>query len=260
MELRSFVFSLSSLVKMSYTLTFSGDSPILDSHIYPIINLSERTWSRGKKDEWSHTNTWVIGLSHFSAYNTIHNITEKNNKFYFTIKGTNHEVALTPGSYTFTKLFKTLQAILRQNGVALDMRGDITTGQVYLNTPSTIDFSRENSFGELLGFDKKLTGDQAHYSPKPVKIANKNHIRIACSIADGAYLNGQREHVLHEFFTNLQPGYHIVERPRPIIYLPINATQIDRIVLRLVDRDGEPINFGQQTITIQLHLKRTSWQ
>ncbi|HYT45391.1 MAG TPA: hypothetical protein VEP90_23890 [Methylomirabilota bacterium] len=246
---------------MSYTLSFSGNSPIIDAHIHPIINLSERAWTKHNVD-WSHTHSWVIGLSHFSAFNTVHNITEKNNKFYFISPSkVEHVVGLTPGSYTFHKLFNTLRTILTSYAQStLDMRGDITTGQVYLFSETTIDFSKKDSFGALLGFNGNLIGNQPHYSPKPLTITDKNYIRIICNIVDGSYTNGEREHVIHEFFTNLQPGYNIVERPRPIIYLPINATQIDRIILRLVDRNGEFIDFGPQPITIQLHLHRVSWQ
>lgn len=243
---------------MSYTLSFSGNSPIIDAHIHPIIDLSERAWTKHNVD-WSHTHSWVIGLSHFSAFNTVHNITEKNNKFYFTSPTDGSRViSLTPGTYTFQKLFNTLRSILNRSN--LDMRGDVTTGQVYLFSKATIDFSKKDSFGALLGFNAELTGNQPHYSPKPVTITDKNYIRIICNIVDGSYTNGERAHVVHEFFTNLQPGYNIVERPRPIIYLPINATQIDRIILRLVDRNGDLIDFGPHPITIQLHLHRIPWQ
>src|ERR1043166_6957498 len=125
---------------MSYTLSFSGNSPIIDAHIHPIIDLSERAWTKHNVD-WSHTHSWVIGLSHFSAFNTVYNITEKNNKFYFTSPTDGSRViCLTPGTYTFQKLFNILRSILNRSN--LDMR-DVTTGQVYLFSEATIDFSKK---------------------------------------------------------------------------------------------------------------------
>ena len=80
-------------------------------------------------------------------------------------------------------------------------------------------------------------------------------MRIDCSIIDGSYVNGQKVYAIHEFFPAVAPGYKIIEIPKEIIYLPIRSNVIDNIQIRIVDQDGDLVDFRGETITVRLHLK-----
>ena len=63
-------------------------------------------------------------------------------------------------------------------------------------------------------------------------------------------------HVIHKFFLVVPPGYSIVEKPSEVIYLPINTKEINEIILKITDQNGNLVNFRGEVITIRLHLQK----
>ena len=92
----------------------------------------------------------------------------------------------------------------------------------------------------------------------PVSILKVNALRVECNITTGAYINQNKVHTIHEFFPAVPPGYKIIEVPKQIIYLPISVKSIDHLQLKLVDQDGDLVNFRGEVITARLHIKRVS--
>ena len=108
----------------------------------------------------------------------------------------------------------------------------------------------------MLGFQLRvLSANKLHTSDLPVAILNVNALRVESNITTGAYINNRKLHTIHEFFPTVPPGYKIVEVPSHVIYLPIAVKTIHRLQLRIVDQDGDLVNFRGETITIRLHIK-----
>jgi hypothetical protein len=83
-----------------------------------------------------------------------------------------------------------------------------------------------------------------------------NIIRLECDIIGGTYLNGDEEHILHEFSIRVSPGYKIIEVPRNVIYLPVTVNEIGSVTVKLIDQNGHKINFKtEEEISIRIHLK-----
>ena len=82
-----------------------------------------------------------------------------------------------------------------------------------------------------------------------------NSLRIVCNVTTGAYINDRKVHTIHEFFPIVPPRYKILEVPSHVIYLPVAVKTIDQIQLRIVDQDGNLLNFRGETITLRLHIK-----
>lgn len=119
-----------------------------------------------------------------------------------------------------------------------------------------MNFKPDDSIAELLGFSSIiLKPNKIHISSSPVKILKFNVLRIECNITSGAYINNKKVHTIHEFFPTVPPGFKIVKVPAKIIYLPIFVKSIDQIQLKIVDENGNLVNFRGETITIRLHLK-----
>ena len=119
-----------------------------------------------------------------------------------------------------------------------------------------MDFQPQNSIGHLLGFDQRiLVANEIHVSDQPVSMIKINTLRIECNITAGAYFNDRRVHTIHEFFPTVPPGYKIIEIPTSVIYLPLVVKNIDLIQLRIVDQNGDLVNFRGEVITVRLHIK-----
>ena len=103
-----------------------------------------------------------------------------------------------------------------------------------------------------MGFEPNIT----HSYDLPVSILKINALRVECNVTAGAYINERRVHTIHEFFPAVPPGYKIIEAPSQVIYLPITVKTIDHLQVRIVDQDGNLVNFRGEIVTIRLHIKQ----
>ena len=124
------------------------------------------------------------------------------------------------------------------------------------NSCLPIDFQPEDSVGCLLGFTERVVEPNVVHH-LPVTILKINAFRVECNITSGAYINGQKVHTIHEFFPAVPPGYKIIEAPSHVIYLPIAVRYIDDLQVRIIDQDGDLVNFRGEVITVRLHLKQS---
>ena len=149
-----------------------------------------------------------------------------------------------------------LKEVLAKHDISLSLKANNATLKCEIICSHEIDFQREDSINQLLGFqNKKLEANKHHVSDQSIKILKVNSLRIDCNIIDGSYVNGQKVYAIHEFFPAVAPGYKIIEIPKEIIYLPIRSNVIDNIQIRIVDQDGDLVDFRGETITVRLHLK-----
>lgn len=223
----------------SFTLTLSGTSSILEAHYFPPIELSP-------------FKNYTLGLVELLTFNSIPNIDVGSNKFYL-----GEEVITIPtGSYEIQDIESYLQKALTDRNISLSLRPNNNTLCSEIKCNREINFIPDDSIGRLLGFTPRiLEANKTHKSDLPVVILKVNSLRVECNITAGAYINEQRVHTIHEFFPTVPPGYKIIEVPSHIIYLPITVQAIDHLQLKLVDQDGQLVNFQGEVITIRLHVK-----
>lgn len=225
---------------MSITLTLNGDTSLLVANYFPPIELDQN---------------YVCGLISFDTYHSIPNVDVENNLFHIG----NHEIVIPVGSYEFSDIADLLADkyhTLNEKGT-LDIQANYNTLQTHIKSKiDPIDFSKEHSIGSLLGFSKRvLEPRQEHYSDKTIDITKINTVIIECNIVSGSYINNVSAHTLHQFSLLVSPGYKITETPANVIYLPVNTRSINTLAVRVVDQNGNLINFRGEQISIRLHLK-----
>lgn len=225
----------SSVMNDSFTLTLSGTSSVLEAQYYPPIELSREK-------------NYVVGLVELLTSNSIPNIDSRNNKFYF---GDESVIHIPTGSYEIEDIEKYLRTVV---SISIKPNNSELCCEIECNT--RINFIPEDSIGRLLGFSPQiLEPNMIHKSDVPVTILKVNALRVECNITTGAYLNNQQVHTIHEFFPGVPPGYKIIEAPSHVIYLPVAVQAIHNLQLKIVDQDGELVNFRGEVITIRLHVK-----
>lgn len=226
---------------MALTITLSGNSSILTADYFPSIELNKNF-------------DYVCGLVDFQTYNSIPNIDESNN--YFLIG--EEAIKFPTGAYEIHHINKYICDTLRESGREYNFTLSVNnnTLQCEISANEAIYFNVKNTIGDLLGFSKRmLKANIKHKSDERVNINKVNAIRIECNIISGSYVNNKPVHTIHEFAPTVPPGYKIIEVPRNVIYLPVNVKQITSVTLRLVDQDGDLINFRDESITARLHIK-----
>lgn len=139
------------------------------------------------------------------------------------------------------------------------LRGDKRTFKcsIFCDGKLIIHFSSANSICSVIGFNvediSETTFVEAH---SPANIQNINTIRIDCDLTSGSFHNGNSTHTIYEFTPSVNPGYKIIEQPKNLIYLPLIRKRINTVNVRVVDQDGQLINFRNENITCRIHIKR----
>ena len=223
------------------TITISGTSSTLENQLCPSIPLSPNK-------------NYFVGLASFFGYNSLANIKKGNNKFY--IGGV--QIVIPTGAYELEEVASYIQNYLKQRNIntVIFITPNNNTLRCEITSTAEIDFRPLDSIANLLGFRHRILPSNFHHvSDFPVNILKVNSLRVECSITNGAYINNQQVHTIHEFFPDVPTGFKIIEVPRQIIYLPVSVQTIDRIQLRIVDQDGDLVDFRGEVITIRLHIK-----
>ncbi|MGI0027987.1 MAG: hypothetical protein ACREAD_09140 [Nitrosopumilaceae archaeon] len=209
-----------------------------------------------------------LALVGFYTYNSIFNIDHNNNVFQY--KKTDVEVEWTTisipfGSYEISDIEKALITALQisskdKDEKILSIKPNNNTLKCEIECKYNISFNAKNSIGKVLGFkDALLRKFQKHESVFPVDIIKVRIIRIDCNITTGAYLNSHQSHTIFEFDIDVEPGYKLSKEPTNIIYMPLkpNGNQsIDNITLRILDDNGDLIDFRGEKIIVKLELKK----
>jgi len=187
----------------SYSLLLLSSTSNFETRIQPPLEL------RGDR--------WAVGLMSLETYNSIPNITDKNNVFrYSTDSGTTwRDITLAVGSYEISQLNSEIQRLMQLNGdsgIKLSHFGICC----YI-TPAKyeVDFTVANLLAQTLGFGSVILSQGYNISPNIVKILTVNSILVNCDVVGNSYLKGDQTPVLYSFFPNVKPGYKVVQSSKP---------------------------------------------
>lgn len=167
---------------------------------------------------------------------------------------------LPVGSYELEDIEKRVNDLLHPilEGFKFTAHFDKVTLKCILHSTHRLFGRSANSVATILGFDgTQILPPLTHTTANSmINIMLVNVIKIECNIISGSYSNGVAGHTLHEFYPTVGTGYKIVEVPSNVIYLPVTARLISSIRVRVVDQDGNLIDFRGETITLRLHIRR----
>ncbi len=237
---------------MSLIFTLSGFTSSLSTDFYPPIELDGQ---------------YNLALLGFYTYNSIWNIDNTNNKFHCKLKdGKEIIIAIPCGAYEITDIEKQVRSqVLEEVKVKNEkekpsfyMHPNNNTLKVEIRADFEIDFTPQDSIGNVLGFSKQvLPLNIEHVSDLPVNIVKVRAIRVESNLVTGSYNENKSSHTLYEFTPTVDPGFAIDIEPRNLIYLPIIDTKsISNITINIRDQNNELIDFHGEQIIVRLELKK----
>lgn len=243
---------------MSYTFTLTGHSSVLSADFYPPIELST-------------THKYGLALIGFYTYNSVFNIDENNNSFAY--EENDNAVAthleIPPGAYEISEIEKAMLMALKESShetsdEIFSLTANNNTLKCEIISTFNINFGVPNSIGKILGFPYRfpygfLESGKKHQSVYNVDIMKVRIIRVDCNITSGAFLNSSQSHTIFEFDIDVEPGYKLSKEPQNNIYMPImpeGRQSIDNITLRILDDNGDLINFRGEKVIVKLELKK----
>ena len=169
--------------------------PKIEEHVLIIMNKSilEEHLSQPLQ---TNNKQFKVGITFLTAYNGIFNVTNSNNKFYFTksITDDDHYIMITisPGAYEIESLNDEIKRIIiddehfTSENYPFQIKPNFSTlGSIIeiSNQESAISFRPDDSLGSLLGFNKGTIYEEYNLSDNPVDILSFDNIFIECDIA-----------------------------------------------------------------------------
>lgn len=225
---------------MSITLTITGNKPFLESQFQPPLTLWEKC---------------ECGLLYFSALNSIPNVTACNN--IFTYGDDNKQLQVPFGTYDLYDIAEYLETNI--SDCEIKIKPNNNTLKCHFYCSQSVNFNVNNSIGQLLGFQNvKLEANKWYESITPVSILPLSVIRIECDLVQGTYNNGSPSHIIHEFVPDVSPGHRYIEKPQNIIYLPVNKYCISSLSVKILDENGNYVDFRGESIQLRLHLRKAT--
>ena len=227
--------------KMSHTFILKGRESVLTSDFFPPIKLDPDA-------EYS------IGLTDFEVYNSIPNIDNTNNLFYYDQKS----LIIPTGAYEIGELESYLQQKLGADNISITP--NMPTQQTFIKSKHRIDFSKPGTIGKMLGFGRRiLDPGQEHKSDQPVMITNVLAVLIECNLVTGSFINGIEHHTIHMFPITTPPGYKIIITPSVVLFFKVISKLINNITISVTDQDGKLLNLRNEILTVRLHLKKENY-
>ncbi|KAF4523836.1 hypothetical protein B566_EDAN013604 [Ephemera danica] len=211
-------------IVMSYTFALTDKSCVRSCDVFPPLLLND-----GRYD--------IVFLS-FDTCNTIPNVNAHNNSVHFK-KGKTFKLPI--GTYEIEDIKNIIKAEFHN----YDFRF------LLLSNPNTFKVSIKLS-------DKlaKAGKDLSHYNDKTVDIFNVNVTDIQSNVSSGSYINVQPSHSLYFFSLKEAAGYKIRDIPTDIIYILLDVSFVENLILKIVDQKRRPVNFRRECITARLHIRK----
>lgn len=91
-------------------------------------------------------------------------------------------------------------------------------------------------------------------------IAESDVLHINCDVISGSYINGERQHTIHQFATctSRMKGRILAEIAKNLIYFPIKSNILQSIQISIVDKNGNLIDIKGGDIICRINIKRDS--
>ena len=242
--------------------------PKIEEHILIVMNESTHEEHLSQPLQ-TNNKQFKIAVTFLTGYNGIFNITNANNKFYFTksITDDDHIIITIPsGAYEIESLNNEIKRIIidqeyyTETNYPFNIKPNFRTlgSIIEISTQGPlITFVPDDSIGDLLGFIKTTIFEEYNLSPNPVDILSFDNIFLQCNIAQGMIFRGKRSGIIHNFTMDVDPGYKYIEKFRGDIqwYMMESKDIISSICFKLKNENGNLVSFNGQSVTFRLSIK-----
>ena len=194
--------------------------PRIEEHILFVIGKSTNGEHSSHRLQ-TNNNQFEIVVTFLTGYNGFFNITNKINKFLFTVSINDddfNQLSNPQGAYEIESLNKgikrnfikegffqesnypfTIKPILSTLGSIMELSSNITGSQIV--------FTPDDSMKDLLEFKPKQIHEECKLSDYPVDILSFDNIFIHTDIAQIMIFRDKLSEIIHNFTTHVDPGY-----------------------------------------------------
>ena len=211
-----------------------------------------------------------VAVTFLTAYNGIFNVTNSNNKFYFTKSITDDDhyimISISPGAYEMKALNDEIKRVIINDGYFNEENYPFIIKPNFSrlgsiieisNEESAISFKPSDSLGSLLGFNKRTIYEEYYLSDNPADILSFDNIFIECDIAKGMIFKGKQSKIKFNFTIDVSPGYKYIHKFQGGVqfYMMESKDIISSICFKLKNENGDLVSFNGQSVNFRLSIK-----
>ena len=254
--------------KLSEQIAFNT-RPKIEEHILIIMHKSIHEEHLSQPLQ-TNNKQFKVAVTFLTAYNGIFNVTDSNNKFYFTKSITDdyHYImtSISPGAYEIEALNYEIKRVIINDGhfneenYPFVIKPNFSTlGSIIeiSNQESARSFRPQDSIGPLLGFNKRTIYEEYNLSDNPVDILSFDNIFIEIDIARGMIFKGKRSGIIFNFTMNVNPGYKYIHKFHGGTqwYMMESKDNISSIRFKLKNEHGNLVSFNGQNVNFRLSIE-----
>src|SRR5579885_104106 len=207
--------------------------------------------------------TWEVALVSATVPNTFFNISAKigNNRLHYYDGTSNLALTIPDGMYSVAALSDYIQSQLGNTDITF--AADPIRLRVYMLLSSNyeVDFTYNDTFRELLGFDPAnyTTQNTKIYATNRPNITNNNDsFFIACDLINGSYsrVSGKQASVLYSFTFTVGQGSFQSIVPTERVHLPVARTYVDSINIKILNQAGQTVDLNGETVVVSLAITK----
>ena len=207
-----------------------------------------------------------IVVAFLTGYNGILNVTDKNNKFYFTKSISDDsfiQISIPHGVYEIESLNKESKRTIIEREHYTEVDYPFTIKPTSSKLGSIIEISirgpvitvlPDDSIRDFLGFKKTTIFEEYNLSPYPVDILSFDNTFLECDIAQVMIFRGKRPGIIHNFTMDVNPGYKYIEKFRGGVqwYMMESKDIISSFCFKLKNENGSLVSINGQSTTFRL--------
>ena len=241
----------------------------IEEHMLIVMNKSTHEEHLSQPLQ-TNNKQYKIAVTFLTGYNGIFNVTNENNKFYFTKTISDDDgfikITIPPGAYEIESLNKEIKRIII-NAEHYTLATYLFTIKPNFSTLGSIidispqgpilSFMFDDSIKDLLGFNTGTLYEEYTPSDHPVDILSCDNIFLECNIAQGMNFKGKRTGIIHNFTMDVDPGYLYIEKFRGGVqwYMMESNDIISSICFKLKNENGNLVSLNGQSLTFRLSIK-----
>ena len=207
--------------------------------------------------------TYEVSLISLSTSSFFPNLTEANNKFFYSEANSNiiKEINADTGAYEIKDIdhmVKNKLAIKKDEDSPINITLIGSTGKVVITLADgwKIYFDREKTWRKEVGFESKVLDKPINISDSLADIVPTQRIYLECDIIKGSYYKGKQSTILFSFDNKSGWGKILSFRPFPLEPKLLIRKIFNQIIFRFRDDKLNPVTFLKAPVCLTIEIKQ----
>ena len=207
--------------------------------------------------------TYQLSLLSFTTSSFFPNITEKNNKFYYSEPSSVEikEIEFGKGAYEIKEYAESLAIHLNSKkedpNIELSLIEPIGKVLIKLKPGFKVYFNKPNTWYKELGFkDTDILDKTINIASNMANILSVQRIYIHCDLVRGSVYKGKHSTIIYSFSNNYSWGDIVNLKINPIQATTLINKNFNQLRISFRDSDDNPVTFMKSLVSLKLEIRQ----